>query len=80
MKQMFLVIAIFGILVSGLDFFVGMTGWGFFLLVLSGLNLYNYFTWDKKMAEIRARHEALVKEFEDAKTEQQRKIDELYGK
>lgn len=77
---MFLVIAIFGILVSGLDFFVGMTGWGFFLLVLSGLNLYNYFTWDKKMAEIRARHEALVKEFEDAKTEQQRKIDELYGK
>jgi len=80
MKKTFLVMAILGFVLAALDIWVGNLGWAFFLIVCSSINAYNFIMWDVKMAALQAKHEALVKEYDDAKTERQRKIDELYGK
>ena len=77
---MFLIFGLLGLITSIFDFSLGLVSWGTFLLILSGLNFYNFFTWEKKLAAARARHEQYMKEYEASKAEQRRKIDELYGK
>jgi hypothetical protein len=84
MKTIFFIIATVGFLLAGLNIWVGNLTLAFILIGCSSLNVYNFITWDKRIAKIRARqaalHEALMEQYTIAEADRQRKIDELYGK